>query len=367
MLVQYRIAIFLPSLRGGGAERAAINLANGILNCGYKVELILAQKEGPFLSELSPSIRIIDLKCSRIILALPGLVRYLRRERPYALLSIMNHVNLVAIFARFLARVSTRVVISEHEELHYLAKRSAKWRDRMRLFLMSHFYGRADSIVSVSDGVADQLSQYGRIPREKIQVIQNPIISSEICAKSKRPLSHPWFKRDSPPVVLSVGRLEKIKNFPLLIRAFSRIQKDHPVRLVILGEGEERPVLEKLVQDLGLSECVELLGFVDNPFQYMSRASLFVLASDQESSANVLVEAMYCGLPVIATDCAGPREILKNGRYGLLVPIRNETALADAMEKALSGKIPKSSNESWQSFERPTVVEEYLNVLVGEC
>lgn len=356
---QKRLAFFVPSMRGGGAERVTLNLARGVAERGYAVDLVLAQAEGPFLAEVPESVRVVDLKASRVLLSLPALVRYLRRERPEAMLSAMCHANIVALWAQRLAGVPMRMVVSERITL----SRSAQ-RGRLMPQLIRHFYLWADGIVAVSKGVADDLAQVAGIPRQRIQVIYNPVVTPELWQKAQAPLEHPWFKPGQPPALLAVGRLSPQKDFPTLIQAFARVRQACPARLLILGEGEERPGLEALVRQLGLERDVSLPGFVTNPYAYMARASLFVLSSRWEGLPGVLIEALYCGAPLIATDCpSGPREILRDGQYGQLVPVGNATALARAIETSLESETPRAPRESWRPFELETVVNQYISTL----
>ena len=172
---------------------------------------------------------------------------------------------------------------------------------------MKHFYPWADYIIGNSQGVADDLSQVTGLPRQRIKILYNPVVTPEVREKALALLDHPWFEPGQPPVVLAVGRLTKQKDFPSLIRAFAQVLPKRPARLLILGEGVDRPMLEELVEQLGLQDHVSIPGFVENPYAYMSRASLYVLSSRWEGLPTVLIEALYCGLPIVATDCpSGP-------------------------------------------------------------
>jgi glycosyltransferase involved in cell wall biosynthesis len=183
--------------------------------------------------------------------------------------------------------------------------------------------------------VAQDLSTATGIPRERISTIYNPVVPPELLTRAKAPLEHPWFEPDSPPVLLGVGRLSAQKDFPTLLRAFARVRRLRPARLIILGEGKRpgyRPELLALARELGVGEDVQLPGFAENPYAYMARASVFVMSSAWEGLPSVLVEALACGCPVVSTDCpSGPREILQGGRYGRLVPVGDAEALAKAI------------------------------------
>ncbi len=236
----------------------------------------------------------------------------------------------------------------------------------LMLRLVRCFYPWADAVAAVSHGVADDLAQAAAIPRQQIQVIYNPIVTPDLRRKAQQPLEHPWFAPGEPPVLLAIGRLAPQKDYPTMIKAFAHVRNTRPVRLIILGEGTERSSIEALVKRLGLEASVNLPGFVANPYTYLSRASVFVLSSRWEGLPTVLVEALHCGAPVVATDCpSGPREILAGGQYGQLVPIGDVVALAQAIEEVLSGKMTRPPQESWQPYTLQVVVDQYINLLSG--
>jgi glycosyltransferase involved in cell wall biosynthesis len=240
--------------------------------------------------------------------------------------------------------------------------------DDLRLRIMPQlvrwFYPWADCIVAVSQGVADDLRRFLKISDSRIQVIYNPVITPDLQVQVQADLNHPWFQNGEPPVIVAIGRLTAPKDYPLLIAAFARVLKSHRARLLILGEGEERSALESLIRELGLGNDVSMPGFVSNPFPYIVRSAAFVLSSRWEGLPGALIEAMYCGIPLISTDCpSGPREILLDGKYGRLVPIQDVDALSVAICDALDSKIPSPPSESWQRFNIDTVLDQYIEVL----
>jgi glycosyltransferase involved in cell wall biosynthesis len=360
-----RLAFFLPGLYDGGAERIMLNLAEGIASRGYSIDLVLARAEGPFMDDIPDSVRLVDLKATRVLSSTPALVRYLRQERPIALLSIL-YANIVALWARRLAGIPLRIILGEHNTLSSVARGENDLRLRFYPVIAKWFYPWADGIVAVSGGVADDLAQTIKIPRERIQVIYNPIVTQDLFDKSKALLEHPWFKSGEPPVLLAVGRLTEQKAFDVLIRAFAQARKNHRVRLVILGEGEERLRLDALIREYGLEQDISMPGFVPNPYAYMAHAAAFVLSSRWEGLPTVVVEAMALGIPIISTNCpSGPREILQDGKYGTLVPVEDPSALADAISIGLTANVLRPSRESWQPFELECVVDQYINMLLG--
>jgi glycosyltransferase involved in cell wall biosynthesis len=308
----------------------------------------------------------VDLKAARVLSSLPALVGYLRRERPDALLSTLDYANVVAIWARLIAGAPSRMAVNEQNTISVSSQNSTQWRQRVLPRLAKYFYPLAGYIIGNSQGVAEDLRQVTGLPATRIQLIYNPVVTPELGELKKADLQHPWFGSGQPPVILAVGRLKPQKDFSTLIHAFAKVRKNRLCRLLILGEGPERGALEALIRELGLEQDVELPGFLENPCAYMSRASLFVLSSRWEGLPTVLIEALYCGVPIVSTDCpSGPREILAGGQYGSLVPVQDVPALAEAIDLGLSGHIPHPSRESWQPYELGTIVDQYIRLLLG--
>lgn len=362
-----RIAIFLPSLNGGGAERVMVTLANSMAARGFHVDLVLAVAQGPYLKDVSESVRVVDLQAGRVIKALLPLVHYLRRERPVAMLSAMGHANVVALLARKLARVPVRVVVSERG---LISGERAIARGAAALFsfrLIPMLYSGADAICTVSKAASHDLAAFASLPLQRVHTLYNPFDLARIEQRATEPFDHPWFQPGQPPVVLAIGRLNEAKDFPVLIRAFAQLRRQRVARLVILGEGELRPALEAQLAQLGLdADAVQLPGFMANPYAWLARCSLFALSSRREGLPGVLIEAMACGVPVVSTDCpSGPDEILEGGRWGRLVPVGDANALAQAMAEVLD--TPKEQLPDVRlraaDFEQERAVDAYLKIL----
>ena len=358
-----RIAFYLSSLSGGGAQRVVLTLANAMAEHGVQIDLVLVKARGPFLAQVHPAVRIVDLGVGNVMLSLPRLIQYLRRERPIALLSSLKHVNVVALIARQLSRVPVRLVVGEHNTLSQSCKTGLK--DRLLPHLMRLLYPKADLVVAVSQGVADDLCASLALPKEKVQVIFNPVARSGMAEQAAAPMDHPWFLPGEPPVLLGMGRLTEQKDFPNLIHAFALLRKRRDCRLIILGEGELREDLQDLIARLGLSASVSLPGFVDRPFSYMARAAVFVLSSRWEGLPTVLIEAMACGTQVVSTDCpSGPQEILEGGVWGRLVPVGDSAALAAAIAATFDDNRPPTVVERAAAFGVEPARDSYLDVLI---
>ncbi len=363
-----RVALFLPSLNGGGAERVAVSLVNGMARRGIAVDLVLANAAGSYLPDVAPEVRIIDLRAGRVSKALWPLSRYLRRERPVATLSFMNHANVVAVAAHRFAGRPGRLVVSEHTTIGIAAARLHGVSQRLVYGLVPWMYRLADGVSAVSQGAARDLERFARLPAGSVRVIYNPFDLARIDQLAREPApQHPWLQADGHPVIVAAGRLTEEKDYPTLLRAFAKVRRQRPARLLILGEGELRGALETLVRQLGLtSDDVQMPGFARNPYVYFARAALFVLSSRWEGLPGVLIEAMACGTPVVSTDCpSGPREILEDGRWGWLVPVGDVGALVEAIETTLDTtreQLPEVRRRA-SDFGQEKAVNAYLAVL----
>lgn len=358
------IAFFLPSLCGGGAERIIVNLAQGMTERGLPVDLVVAAAEGALLDKLPPAIRLVDLRVPRVLRSLLPLASYLRHRRPRVLISSMGHANLVALWASRLARPATPVIVTVHNTMSQSTPEQGRLAAGLWPLLIRMFYPWAAQVVAVSRGAADDLARTTGLPRSRVEVVYNPVITPDALAYAREAPDHPWLADGQPPVILGVGRLTRQKDFPTLIRAFAEVQRRSPARLVILGEGEDRPALEALIGELGVTDKVALPGFRGNAMAYLAKSALFVLSSAWEGLPTVLIEALAAGTSVVSTDCpSGPREILQDGRLGALVPVGDAGALAEAMSEALGRPRRIVPPDALAPFTRNAAVDHYLNLI----
>lgn len=363
---EVHIALFLPSLVSGGAERVMLNIAEGLASQGVRVDLVLSSARGDYLSQVPEGVRVVDLKSRRVIRSLFKLARYLRKEQPSVLLSALAHTNLVALWARALSLTDTKVVVAVHSTLSLSTKFSPRRRDRLVPWLTHMFYRQATHVVAVSRGSADDLIRLTRLDPDLVEVIPNPVITERLFEKARQPVDQPWLVEHENPVIITVGRLTAAKNYGLLLEAFARVRATVDARLIMLGDGEERAFLEEMIRALGLSPYVSMPGFVENPWAYMSKSDAFVLSSRWEGLPTVLVEALALGLRVVSTDCDyGPRELLKDGRFGMLVPVGDADALAAAMIEVLDQPAPDVSLADLSAFRMESAVRQYKELLLN--
>lgn len=358
-----RVSLFLPDLSGGGAERVTLDLATGLLEAGVDVDLVVGSFRGALTGSVPDGARVVDLGVARIARALGPLRRYLRDVRPDALVSGLTHANVLAVLAARSVRPRIPVVVVHHNTLSPAVQHASAPADRAAPPLVRAAYPLADRVVAVSAGVADDLATRAHLRRERIDVVYNPMVFDRLVSAGDAPPPHPWLADDGLRVVLGVGRLHEQKDFATLIRAMSLLPDDH--RLLVLGEGAERGPLTALAGRLGLGDRVDLVGFVSNPYPFFRHADVFVLSSRWEGLPTVLVEALAFPVALVATDCpSGPREILDGGRWGSLVPVGDETAIASAV-LAADPSARVRPPEALAAYDLRRVTEQYLELVPG--
>lgn len=345
MAEKIRVTTFVKNLLGGGAERVAVNVMQGLPQAEFEQELVLVSGWGPFMAQIPAHVKVTDLDLKggaknqgNTSKSLLPLAAYLRKNKPDVLLAHLAHANMAAVLAAKLAGVGTKVIIVEHNDNRIVEQRTKRsLPNRAMQLAKSQIFRRANRIVGVSDGVSEYVRDTFGVPKDKVVTVYNPVISQELLRKAEEPLDHPWFANGQAPVLVASGRLRDQKDFITLLRAVDIVRRSRPVKLLIMGEGQERPKLEAEIARLNLQDIVSLPGFVENPYKHMKHADLFVLSSRWEGLPTVLLEAMACGCPVVATDCpSGPDEILEGGKHGPLVPMADPEALATAILEALS-------------------------------
>ncbi len=352
-----KLLFFLATSGHSGVDRAMQNLLPSLARRGYKVELLKIKRHGPEIQDRHPNLKITPLPTSHVYSSFPYLVAYLLKNRPYCILTDKDRVNRTMILAKLISGNKAKLFVSSGTTISIdLASRGPfeRWLQKNS---MGKLYRLAQKTIVTSRGVALDMASYTGLPLKKIEVVPSPVIPSKMMEASIPPPDHPWFKgREKTPVILGVGELCMRKDFSTLIRAFSILRKKMDLRLVILGKGNMREELKRLANELKVGEFVDLAGFKKDPYPYMAHSKVFVLSSLWEGLGFVLIEALAMGTPVVSTDCpSGPREILKDGKYGPLVPIRSPEKMARAIEKML--KAPPSP-QFLKEAARPYTIEE---------
>ncbi len=361
-----KLAVLISFSGEGGVERMVSSLIGQFCQQDIDIDVLLIKARGEHLLKLPRQAEQIKLGSDHTWLTLWSLIKYLKKERPEAMLAVKHRALLVALLAKKLARVDTRIVgrLGTHvstalEGKNFLRKKI--WFSSMR-----YLYPWADRLIPVAQGVADDIFNITAMDKKKLNVIRNPVITKDMLELAQTPLDHPWFQDNATtPVILGVGRFTRQKDFPCLIRAFAKVRKHRPCRLVVLGKGADQAHCLALATSLGIAQDVDFPGFDSNPFRYMLRAHLFVLSSAWEGSPNVLCEALALGTPVVSTRCpSGPNEILQEGKYGPLVPVGDEHALAQAILDTLDNPHPPELlKEAVAEYTAEKSAQHYLKAL----
>lgn len=329
-----RVCIFPDRIDDGGIDRYALNLAEILLQKGIEVDLFVTSGEGKLLPQRPKASRLFVGGGSTKKSIVP-FYRYLRQEKPDLLISANLYIDIVSIVVKALARVPTKHAVTLHTAFSREDYRGKETLKKIYTQICTYLYPRADYMIAVSHAVAKDSQDYFKL-KKPIQVIYNPVVTPDLSTKSTGQVTHPFYQNKKVPVLLAIGRLSAQKDFSTLLKAFAELRKTTKAKLLILGEGEERGLLESLANDLNLGDDLSMPGFVDNPYAYIKQADLLVSSSAWEGLPTVIIEALALGTPVVATDCpGGSSEILEAGKYGQLVPMKNPVALAQAMVRTL--------------------------------
>ena len=345
------VSIVLPSLSVGGAEKVAVELANGLAVQGWTVRLLVMAATGPLVAAIDPGVELVDLASASFRRLVPALARQFNDRKPDLVLTTLYGVGLATMAARIISRHKPRVVIGAHNSLRAKVCRPDNRKDKYLLAPLSRLlFPRADGIIAVSQGVADELQAMLKLDPKKVRVIYNPVVSPQLIARAEEPLEHPWMGDPATrafKTLLWTGRMVEQKGLDTLLQSFALVVQRRDRRLILVGDGPLRSDLEMLAASLGIASQVDFVGFDDNPSRYMAHADLFVLSSRWEGLGNVLIEAMACGCPVVSTDCDyGPAEILAGETYGLLARVNDPASLAEAIARSLDVNVPSRCDDA---------------------
>src|SRR3989338_1328791 len=327
-----KLFVFIPSLKGGGAERVSSKIASRLDPKLFDTTLVVGKKEGEYVSALPANLAVRDLGKVHVRGCIVPLAFLFRREKPDAVISFMHHSNIAVLLAKAISMSDVKIITAERNVMEYVYEHVPK----IVLPFVRFLYRLSAASLGGSRGLQKNVQAFLRIPEDKFRVIYNHIDFDFIQNKAKELTHHPWLQDNYPPVVLGVGRLVPQKDFATLIQAFARAEKPEGTKLIILGQGPLRDDLLGLVKKLEIAKYVDLPGFQKNPYSFFANADVFVLSSLWEGFGNVIPEAFALGVPVVSTDCNyGPNEIVRNGVNGLLVPPGDIEAMARGVQRML--------------------------------
>lgn len=358
-----RICVVTPLYAIAGVPLAQIRLARSLADQCHEVDFLIGRIDSQYQFPDVPGVKVFKLSRQNVRSMFFPLWSYLRTAKPDLVFSAEDHLNSIVLLAAIVSHSKAKISCSSRVtpfDTYSSVPFSKRWVLKQ---LMRAVMWRADALTCVSK---DMVEQYRTVFDSPPHVcVYNIVDDKSSRLKIQEPVEHEWLLHKNCPVLVAAGRLAPWKGFADLIRAMKVLSRKRRVKLLILGDGPLRPELEALIVELGLKEVVCLLGYVANPLKFFSRADVFVLSSHVEGLPNVLVEAMMCGCTPVSTDCpTGPREVLENGKYGYLVPMRDPTAMAAGIEQALDSPISKDLlAKAVTPFEEGAVIKRHFEVL----
>jgi glycosyltransferase involved in cell wall biosynthesis len=367
MAARRKVCFVLPSLNGGGAERAAVQILNGLDPDRWARSMFLFAREGPYLAEVDPAIAIASADTASRWGRWRALRSFIARERPEIVMAFLSFFS--ALSATRAANTGAKVVFNLQTPMsEFLADADYPWRRRWHKAAFTSVaragYAAADMIVATSKGVARDLTSGFGVSPDQIEVLPNPVDLDRVRAAISEPIDAGVLPPGDSPLIVAAGRLAEAKNYPLMIEAFAAVRQRIPARLCILGQGELEGALRQLIAARGLGESVSLAGFQANPWKFIARADAFLLTSHYEGFGNVLIEAMACGVPVVATASAGTRDIIRHQVDGLLVELHTADQVAAALGRILTNRdlrlsMSLAAKTSAERFSAPRVIDQY--------
>jgi len=366
-----RVCFVLPSLNGGGAERAAVQVLNGLDTAAWQRAMFLFERTGPYLSDLDPAIDLHSASSSGRGERWRSLRRFIKDSRPDIVVAFLSYTT--ALTATRAAQTGARVVFNQQTPMSaFLTDADYQWGRGWRRTVFTATsrltYAAADLIIATSRGVADDLTSNFGVSPDAVRVVPNPVDLDAVRTFASEPLDAGAEIAGTTPVIVAAGRLADAKNYPMLIDSLRILRASVPARLFILGQGELEPALRRKIAEHRLEDAVTLLGFHRNPWKYIVRADVFALSSHYEGFGNVLIEAMALGVPVVATASAGTRDIVNHGVDGLLVEPHTAEAMAAALRRVLESRdmraaMARAATTSAERFAAPSVIARYDTVL----
>ncbi len=352
-----KLAMFAPSLSGGGVQRVSLNLAEGLVAEGLEVDMLLLNPDDA--QHVPKGAVPITLGHHRAITSVLPLTRYLKQSKPQLLFTATEPVSLAGIWARIFARTKTRIIpIIMNVPSAYQSRRRHR-REILYPLMARWFFPHADHVIAIADAIRHDLIQYYKLKPSHITTIYSPVLTPDFDRRKTEQTAHHWVQTKDKPIILTVARFVPAKDIPTLLHAFKKVRHRRDVRLILLGDGPLRTEIEQLVDTLGLNDAVSMPGFVPN-LPYMQACDVFVLSSIFEGLPTVLIEALACSRAIVSTDAGGAREILADGQAGTIVAKENPDALAEAILNALDHPVDiRLLREQSTRFEMQRVVKQY--------
>ncbi|OLO42432.1 glycosyl transferase [Alkalihalophilus pseudofirmus] len=364
-----KVLFFIYQMGAGGAARTLLNIINNLDRERFAPILVTLNMNGSYEKELKDDVHFIKLETTRLSRSIGDLANIIKKEDVDLVFSTIPRVNTIAILANALSRSKARNVIREADNL------GGTFRENVQLLGFGAIYKCAKQIVSLSEGVKENLVKRYKIKPSHIEVIYNPVdienIQQQIANGEMAP-EHKEIFDTTDKVVITAGRLVPQKDHHTMLRAFAKVNQQQSSRLVILGEGPLKDDLLKLAAELNIQDKIYFVGFQSNPYIYFAKADLFVLTSIHEGFSHVIAEALATGTPVVSTNCkSGPEEVLNKGEYGALSPVGDDEDLAKNLLRILTlsdeetADVISKGRTRASHFDAKLIVKQYEEVFLA--
>jgi glycosyltransferase involved in cell wall biosynthesis len=361
--MRMKIGVLMGRYALSGVPLAQTRFARALAASGHQVDLLIGMVNPGNVAPALGDVRVLDFNKPRVASMLVSLVRYFKQQQPDVVFSAGDHLNAIVLIAALISGSRAKISCSSRVtpfDTYSNVLFSKRW---ILKYVMRVVMPRADALTCVSK---DMVDQYRRVFRNAPHTsLYNIIDDRRSRLRMGENVDEPWLVEKSGPVLIAAGSLEPWKGFADLIHAMTGIPEASGARLLVLGDGSQKGELQELIEKLHLQHRVKLVGYVDNPLKFFKAADVFVLSSHVEGLPNVLVEAMMCGCTPVATDCpTGPREVLQDGRFGYLVPVGDQAAMAAAIVKAIEHPIRAAELEkAVKPFSESMVLEQHFALL----
>lgn len=369
-----KVALLMPSAVNGGVQKLIINLAKGMINQGVQVDLLIADASGEMRELIPEECTVFDLKKRKyrgdikVLMSILDISRYINRNPDVTILAAPGLSCSILAFLKVFHK-NIKVILINDNKCSLLLRKTIY--HKAVFCLNAILYRFADYIVAAHTPAKEDIIRFYNISPEKIEVIYHPLINLTEINEAVPEQEHPFveLRKKGYKLILAIGRLVPEKAYENLIEAIRYVKKEEKVKLIILGEGEQRKFLERCIKQNSLESDIDLYGYTDKVFRFLKSSDLFVLSSRQEAFGNVLIEAIACGVPCVATNCdsGGPKEIMEAdgiGKYGVLCAYDNVQQLANAIITALNFNYNREFfREKAIKFTIDHAASEYLNVI----
>lgn len=368
-----KIALLMQSAANGGVQRVMINLAHGLVDKGMNIDFIICDARGEMLGDIPEKCKIVNYKKEKyygdlkVALSFFKILRYMKDYPQAVIIGAPGLAGTVLAFAKIFRKKSRVVVILDNK--CSLLKGKSTYHTVI-YYINKWFLTKADAIVAAHRAAGEDIIEHCNIPRSKMHVIYHPLIDSKRIEEAITEIDHPYIlAKNEYKLLVAVGRIVPEKDYINLVSAFSKLRKKIKIKLIIIGEGPLREDIQNHIVLCGVEEDVELFGYTSKVFEFIKAADAVVLSSTQEAFGNVLIEALACGVPIIATDCesGGPRDILDGDNadfYGALCKPNNSSKLANAIETVLSNHYDiKILKQRAELFTIEHSSEQYLKII----